>query len=541
VFGAAGVVYGPQWLGMALHVLPLLLCTLDVVVGGKARRMSYLRGARTAATSWGAGAALPALLGASRAVLFGRPLVWFGKPLVTLALFLPPAMVAVAMPYGRAAAAAGTSAVASAAARADGGRGAALVTALAAAVFGCLGCAIGYLPALWSVGVLTALHLPLPDNTGLLAPLACLAATAPAAALSAPVVYVTFTLLSEKVGISGSEPWPLGLPIGDALMGALTGLLTALATAGIVPFVFSAGAGASGASATQHKTSQRFFRRAVLLAAATWVAAALVSALMYPTPYSTHAPKRLAVLHQHDANVVVDAPTTTAFLVGAFDSVPAATALPLLHRAAVLRPTTREDFGSFHPVTNLLGEGLVLPARPAARPPWGVTPPAVTMAVMTQPPREEQQQWEGVVRIGVTYDIRAPAWSCARVTSRAGPVLAWSLSSVLPDGGGTIGAGAATGAGGAGDGAGAGAGAGGKARGKAAGSQLWARHAGNGEQSRVWTFWVEVAAGHEGGVEVDAWSLFPGVSDELEAVVGSLGDHISSIVGTQYRVKTVTL
>jgi hypothetical protein len=39
------------------------------------------------------------------------------------------------------------------------------------------------------------------------------------------------------VGIAGSEPWPLGLPLGDAIMGAMAGLLTALSTAGIAPFV----------------------------------------------------------------------------------------------------------------------------------------------------------------------------------------------------------------------------------------------------------------------------------------------------------------
>jgi hypothetical protein len=64
--------------------------------------------------------------------------------------------------------------------------------------------------------------------------------------------------------------------------------------------------------------------------------------------YSAHAPKRLAVLHQHDANAAA-APGAGAgatsgagagaavFYVGAFDSVPAASALPPLLRNAVTR------------------------------------------------------------------------------------------------------------------------------------------------------------------------------------------------------------
>ena len=52
---------------------------------------------------------------------------------------------------------------------------------------------------------------------------------------------------------------------------------------------------------------------------------------------------------------------------------------------------------------------------------------------------------------------------------------------------------------------------------------------------------MEVAAGHEVGVAVDGWTLFPGGSHELDAVVGGLEDDISPIVGTSYRVKTASL
>lgn len=568
VFGVFGVVYGPRWLAASLHFLPLSLCLLDVVISGRAEAAregggggrplrSYLRGARVAAASWGYAVALPASLGASRAVLLGRPLVWFGKPFVALALYLPPALVAVAIPYGRPAFAPRTRNRATT--RLDAARGAALVTALAAALVGSVGGAVGYLPALWSVGVLAALRLPLLGPGGSLGTsVLCLACTFPAAALSAPVAYVTFTLLSEKVGIAGSEPWPLGLPIGDAIMGAVTGLLTALCTAGIMPFVDAAGAVSDASPAgvsSSDRAARKLARGAVLLAAAVWVSAAAGSSAVYPTPYSAHAPKRLAVLHQHDANAVTSSSSSSSsrddvdgggalealLLVGAFDSVPAANALPPLHRAAVLRPTTREDFWSLYPVTQLLGEGLVLPSRPAARPPWGPSPPTLTVAVRPQEEEETQQQRRqprNVVRVGVTFDIRAPAWSCARVTSRDGPVLAWSLSSALPDSSRTTTPNTAAPTA-RGSSASSASSAGG--RGPRKPHTLWARHAGNGEGSRVWTFWMEVAAGQEQGVEVDAWALYPGDSDELDTVVRTLGDHVSPIVGTSYRVRTATL
>jgi hypothetical protein len=221
--------------------------------------------------------------------------------------------------------------------------------------------------------------------------------------------------------------------------------------------------------------SRRSARRFVLLAAAVWVCVAALSSAAYPTPYSVHAPKRLAVMHQHDANVppalapvaafgpasASDSSSTlrgggiaATFLVGAFDSGPAVRALPAHLRAAVLRPTTREDFGSLHPVTQLLGEGVVLPSRPAVQPPWGDLPPTLTVKVVK---REREGASGGdddaggsVVRVTVRFDTRAPAWSCLRVTSALGPVLRWSLSPVLPGGG-------------------------------KRGTPLWARHAGNGE------------------------------------------------------------
>jgi hypothetical protein len=110
------------------------------------------------------------------------------------------------------------------------------------------------------------------------------------------------------------------------------------------------------------------------------------------------------------------------------------------------------------------------------------------------------------VRIEVEMNSRYPAWSCTRVT---GPVVAWSLSEELP---------VATGAG--------------------DGQHRWARHAGNGVASEVWKFWVDVRAGDESKVALDAWSLYPGESEETREITDGLASYISPIVGTTYRYRT---
>ena len=194
-----------------------------------------------------------------------------------------------------------------------------------------------------------------------------------------------------------------------------------------------------------------------------WTVAAVTMTLGCE-PYSTFTPKRLAVLHQHDANAA-NADEAVTFLVGAFDSVPAAHALQTLHRASVLRPTTREDFGSMHPVTQLLGEGVVLPSSRAKSPPWGDIYPSLRMSVLEEVEEEDEDivksEISPSVRIEVEMNSRHPAWSCIRVE---GPIVAWSLSEELPT-----------------------------ATGAVATQRRWARHAGNGDASQVWKFWVKFA------------------------------------------------
>ena len=273
-------------------------------------------------------------------------------------------------------------------------------------------------------------------------------------------------------------------------MGLAAGAATALDSAATAPFA---------------ACSRRFARRFIFFVAVTWTVAAAFASLAVASPYSARAPKRLAVLHQHDAGATGD--DAARFFVGAFDSVPAAAALAPLHRAAAIRPTTREDFASMHPVTQLLGEGIVLRARDADRPPWGAEAPELTVE-LAQPASEPESEDDdddfadasATSRLEVTFRSRAPAWSCARVRGR---VTAWSLSGTLPRT-----------------------------------DPLWARHAGNGDASETWTFWVETRRGDEDTVEVDAWALYPGETKETREVTEGKGEGVSVIAATTYRVQT---
>jgi hypothetical protein len=108
-------------------------------------------------------------------------------------------------------------------------------------------------------------------------------------------------------------------------------------------------------------------------------------------------------------------------------------------------------------------------------------------------------------RVSVVFRTRAPAWSCVRVR---GDVTAWSLSPTLP-----------------------------AKPVKTETAPLWARHAGNGDASVAWRFWVDVPDERAAAaLEVQAWSLYPGGdSAEIRDVTDGLGPEISAIAATTFR------
>jgi hypothetical protein len=202
-----------------------------------------------------------------------------------------------------------------------------------------------------------------------------------------------------------------------------------------------------------------------------------------------------------------------------------------------------------HPVTQLLGEGVVLPSRASAAPPWGNETPKLEVRLMRDLVADLKdgtlrdvslstrgdalmddemddarmmrfaaaadaafaaESLNGLstsnsTRVSVVFRTRAPAWSCVRVR---GDVTAWSLSPTLP-----------------------------AKPGKTETAPLWARHAGNGDASVAWRFWVDVPDERAAAaLEVQAWSLYPGKnSAQIRDVTDGLGPEISAIAGTTFR------
>ena len=528
VFGVAGVVVGnrAEWETVAFHFAPLLVCLGDAAAGGGSQTLAYLAGSKTAAKSLFFATVIPASLSAARAVVFGRPLAWFGNPALAGILTIPPAALAGVAPYVAAA-----SRRRDVNAREESALGAALVSASLAAVCGVKRAALGYLWVFWSLGASSVIRVARVRDARKRAwfSWATLAFLFPASALASPVAYVTFSLINEKVGISGSEPWPLGLVVGDLTMGVAAGACVALAGFGAFPFA---------------RCDRKTVRLVFFAVAATWGLFAAV-AMLRPT-YAVATPKRLGVLHQHFERDTTspgaqEIALGAEMLVGAFDAVPAANALAPLTRAAVVRPTAREDFASMHPVNQLLGEGIVLPSRASAAPPWGDRTPALEVRLMrhaaadadvdavgeknaTNAPESLDAEADeaffaaasskgrtasNATRVSVIFRTRAPAWSCARVL---GDVTAWSLSPTLPGGASGMFA-------------------------KNIPTPLWARHAGNGAASRTWRFWVDVPDERAAAaLEVQAWSLYPGGdSAQIRDVTDGLGPEISAIAGTTFR------
>lgn len=496
-----------------LHAAPLLACIVDFALGGASRRASYASGVRVSAKSFALTLAAPALLGAARAVVSGKPLAWFGRPALAAALFAPPALVATLLPYADAQLKHGPIA------RLDGARGATLFASALAALLGLANAAVAtqFAAHAFSAAIVV---FALPARLAERAPFVTLALLSPGVALAAPVAAVTTTLISEKVGIAGSEPWPLGLPLGDLVMGLAVGFSVHLVGMTVAPF-----------AAVATKAEGRKMTRLLALA---WLVAALVASVAVGSPYTAQNPKRLAALHQHEPVSFATTAGGGAFMrsevfVGAFDAVPAASAMSRLHASAATRATTRRDFAAMHPVNQLVGEGVAFAGVPeAAAPPWGATVPTLRIerVVDDDGTSNEGVSPRGVARLAIVFRSRAPAWSCARV---AGPILAWSLSPTLPapawDFGSALREFFTRGRGGKSD----------------AEEVRWARHAGNGAAAETWRFWVEVAEEDVAAVAVDAWALFTGETREIRDVLGETGEEISIIAATTFKTPTATV
>ena len=332
--------------------------------------------------------------------------------------------------------------------------------------------ALGYLWVFWSLGLSCVIHasqFSISRRRSRLLLVRDVAFLAPASALASPVAYVTFALINEKVGISGSEPWPLGLVVGDLTMGVAAGACVALAGFGAFPLA---------------RCDRKQIRRGWRAVSAAWLVFAAVARSARRTPSRRRNDSVCCTSTSrwtHFETFPRNARARRRDARGRVRRRSAANALAPLTRAAILRPTKREDFASMHPVTQLLGEGVALPARAAAAPPWGDRPPALEVRLMRHVAADLEKKMPGSLgearrrrasRPGVAgegaanrapaarrktrrfrssaaagreirrceihlqrdarergFRTRAPAWSCVRVR---GDVTAWSLSPTLP-------------------------------------------------------------------------------------------------------------
>ena len=280
----------------------------------------------------------------------------------------------------------------------------------------------------------------------------------------------------------------LGLIVGDATMGLAAGAATALALR------------RDGAFAA---CSRRFARRFIFFVAVTWTVAAAFASLAVASPYSARAPKRLAVLHQHDA---ARRRRRREIFVGAFDSVPAAAA-PRRYtarrrfdqpREKISRPCTLSRNSSAKGSSS--GRATRIVRRGARRRP---SSPSNSHSLHRNPnPKTTTTTADRVRDVATGGDVqiaRAGVELRAGTGARDGVVVVRDAS----EDGSVVGA-----------------------------------TRGNGDASETWTFWVETRRGDEDTVEVDAWALYPGETKETREVTEGKGEGVSVIAATTDRVET---
>eukprot|EP00887_Chlorella_sp_A99_P005787 scaffold1.g5787.t1 len=424
LWAKAMIVY-PHSLARFLHAGPLavllLLPLAARALGGAAAAPAplgagaLLRGAGLAAASVGLALALPAAVGAARALLSDTPLVWYGRPALAHAIYLPASAAGLLLPYALAPALApapakpggrGAAALASPAVQ---GRtlGSALFFAACSALLTLAGMHSAFLFAAWVAATLAAAAAgAAARGRGFLAEAAAgLAPHAAAVGVCLPTCISVTQHVMEKVGLAGSAEGVVGLVAADAALGVV---------AGTAVYLFAGTLTATAAAAL----GRRRARRAVPLLLAAAAVAAAWGSLAHPQPYSYDHPKRLLAQHVE----VEDAPYWS--VVG-LDSFPLARVLPPGVLQLPKADYSGQDWEALFPL-NYLVTGL---ARAAPMPdllPPGQLPSLVQAAARAPAPAPAGAApgtaWE---RLPLRLDTVVAAWGVLNVS---GPVGAWSLS-----------------------------------------------------------------------------------------------------------------
>jgi hypothetical protein len=306
LLSSAMVVYSHR-AAAALHNLPLavlLALSMAAAAGGPGARGAaarvpppalLLRAAGAAAASTLGALLLPAAVGAARALISGVPMVWYGRPYVALAIYIPAALAGLLLPYSRTTAGAPAAPLpkAGGASPAERARAQSLGTALFYSAFACalnfVGMHSAYLFAAWAAGALAAALLAPARRLGWRAGGAAVAGFAAPLVIALPTAACIVLHVMEKIGMAGSAPGALGRAIPDAAIGVVAGAATFLTLGTALPYLL-AGAGAGGG---------RGARPAVALLLAASVGAAGWASVGVGHPYSWAHPKRVLVQHVH--------------------------------------------------------------------------------------------------------------------------------------------------------------------------------------------------------------------------------------------------
>ncbi|KFM28509.1 Endoplasmic reticulum metallopeptidase 1 [Auxenochlorella protothecoides] len=160
---------------------------------------------------------VPALLGATRALVTGAPIAWYGRYWQVYCTFFPAALAGLLLPYVL---------CTRRSSQPDAmvqSLGSATFHAAVASILAAHGIYAGYLNALWATGTILAVVLawarPGPVTSLLAAALMALPLL-----VSMPVAVTALLYVTEKIGLAGAAPGLLGLVIGDVAIGTLAGV-----------------------------------------------------------------------------------------------------------------------------------------------------------------------------------------------------------------------------------------------------------------------------------------------------------------------------
>ncbi|EFN50786.1 hypothetical protein CHLNCDRAFT_142511 [Chlorella variabilis] len=406
----------------ALHHAPLfiilLLPLLGSAGGGAPVTWRRLAGSTALAAVSLLGAVLvPAAVGAARAAASGTAMVWYGRPLLAYAVYLPAAAAGLVLPYAALPAPRGAAASRS--------LGAALLFALLCSGLTSIGMHSSFFYALWAASAAlaaAALGGGGEGGRGWGGAAALVACFLPPLAVVLPSSTTFMAHVMEKVGLAGGAPGLLGLVLADTAVGAVAGATVLLTLGTLTPYLL----GALG--------PRRVRQLAAALLAAS-LAAAAVGSLRYPQQYSRDHPKRLLVQHIHvqgpgkPCACVRGGIQESKLSVVGLDSVPLAAALPPTFLQRPAADFSVDEWEALYPLNYLIsvGEARVVPA---AEDPDGAAAPLPALRMHSRGPVPQAEAGRQVDRLDLELDTgKGGAWGVMNFTlAGGGSLLGWSLS-----------------------------------------------------------------------------------------------------------------